>query len=350
MKNRVFLSFSLLYIIFTTLSGDILSQRKILPRVEVLSAGVKTSLRGLSVVNNNVVWVSGSNGTVGRSTNAGKNWKWMIVKGFEKNDFRDIEAFDANTAIIMAIADPAYILKTVDGGETWEVVYENKTTGMFLDAMEFRDPSNGYVIGDPIDGRFFIAKTTNGGKTWIELSAGDRPVADSGEAFFASSGTNLRYLYNHSLILASGGKNSRLFYNNETFPVPMTKGKESAGTNSVAVYDNYKRSKANKIIIVGGDFTADSSINNNCFVSINGGKSWDRPKTPPTGYRSCVEFLNKETIVTCGLNGVDYSYDGGKHFYNISKEGFHVCRYARIGNTVYLAGSNGKIGKLVWPD
>ena len=190
MKNRVFLSFSLLYIIFTTLSGDILSQRKILPRVEVLSAGVKTSLRGLSVVNNNVVWVSGSNGTVGRSTNAGKNWKWMIVKGFEKNDFRDIEAFDANTAIIMAIADPAYILKTVDGGETWEVVYENKTTGMFLDAMEFRDPSNGYVIGDPIDGRFFIAKTTNGGKTWIELSAGDRPVADSGEAFFASSGTN----------------------------------------------------------------------------------------------------------------------------------------------------------------
>ena len=65
------------------------------------------------------------------------------------------------------------------------------------------------MIGDPVDGRFFIAKTTNGGKTWIELAAAERPVADSGEAFFASSGTNLRYLYNHSLILASGGKNSR---------------------------------------------------------------------------------------------------------------------------------------------
>lgn len=350
MKNRVALFTSILYTLIIASAGQAFSQRKILPRVEVLSSGIKTSLRGLSVVNNNVVWVSGSNGTVGKSTNAGKNWKWMTVKGFEKNDFRDIEAFDANTAIIMAIADPAYILKTTDGGETWEVVYENKTPGMFLDAMEFRDPSNGYVIGDPVDGRFFIAKTNNGGKTWLELPASERPVADSGEAFFASSGTNLRYLYNESLILASGGKNSRLFYNNEPLQVPMTKGKETAGTNSVAVYDNYKRSKANKIIIVGGDFTADSLTNNNCFVSINGGRSWQRPKSPPTGYRSCVEFLNKETIVTSGLNGVDYSYDGGKNFFNISKEGFHVCRYARIGNTVYLAGGNGKIGKLVWPD
>jgi hypothetical protein len=149
--------------------------------------------------------------------------------------------------------------------------------------------------------------------------------------------------------LASGGKNSRLFYDKTIIDVPMTKGKETAGTNSVAVFEYYKK-KANKIIIVGGDFTADSMTINYCFVSNNGGKSWDKPKSPPNGYRSCVEFLNKETIVTCGLNGVDYSFDGGKDFYSISKEGFHVCRRARIGNTVYLAGGNGKIGKLVWPE
>ena len=37
----------------------------------------------------------------------------------------------------MAVDAPAYILKTIDGGETWKIVYENKTDGMFLDAMEF---------------------------------------------------------------------------------------------------------------------------------------------------------------------------------------------------------------------
>jgi hypothetical protein len=195
-----------------------------------------------------------------------------------------------------------------------------------------------------------MAKTSDGGNSWKELPALERFVADSGEAFFAASGTNIRVLYNESVILASGGKNSRLFYDKAILDVPMTKGKESAGTNSVAVYDNFKKNKANKIIIVGGDFTADSLTVNNCFVSNNGGKTWERPKNPPGGYRSCVEFLNRETVVTCGLNGVDYSFDGGKNFYSISKESFHVCKYARIGNTVYLAGENGKIGKLIWPE
>jgi photosystem II stability/assembly factor-like uncharacterized protein len=353
MKNKPGKSFFILCFLLA-IATTVFSQRKTLPKVEILNTGIKTSIRGLSVVNNNIVWVSGSNGMIGKSSNAGKNWKWLVVKGFEKSDFRDIEAFDANVAIIMAIAEPenapAYILKTTDGGDTWKVVYENKTKGMFLDAMEFRDPKNGMVIGDPIDGRFFIALTKDAGNTWSELPAEQRFVADSGEAFFASSGTNIRMLYNGSVVIASGGKNSRLFYNKTIINVPMTKGKETAGTNSVAVYDNYKKSSANKIIIVGGDFMADSVIDKNCFFSNNGGKTWERPKTPPHGYRSCVEFLNKETIVTCGLNGVDYSFDGGKNFYSISKEGFNVCRYARLGNTVYLAGGNGKIGKLVWPD
>ena len=148
------------------------------PFIEIVSSGTKTSLRGLSVVNDNVIWVSGSNGTVGRSSNAGKNWKWMTVNGFEKSEFRDIEAFDGNTAIIMAVGEPAYILKTTDGGETWKVVYENKTKGMFLDAMDFANNQEGIVIGDPIDGKIFIAKTNNTGNTWKELDDDpERPIS-----------------------------------------------------------------------------------------------------------------------------------------------------------------------------
>ena len=344
MKKIIFL------FLFIILALSSYSQKKLLPKVEILQSGLKTSLRGLSVVNNNVVWVSGSNGTVGKTTNAGKNWKWMTVKGFEKNDFRDIEAFDANTAVIMAIADPAYILKTTDGGESWKLVYENKTKGMFLDAMEFRDVLNGIVIGDPVDGHFFFAKTNDGGDTWKELSKEERPKADSGEACFASSGTNIRYLYNKSIVFISGGKNSRVFNNFSPIEIPLTKGKETAGGNSIAIFDNYKKTNANKMVVVGGDFNADSLTENNCYYSNDGGNHWNRPKTPPHGYRSCVDFLNKETLVSCGLNGVDYSYDGGKNWFLISKEGFHACRNAKFGNTVYLSGGNGKIGKLVWPE
>src|SRR5215470_13404479 len=111
------------FLAFILLTKSVWAQRA-LPVVETLTSGTQTSLRGLSVVNDNVVWVSGSNGTVGRTTNGGKNWKWFTVKGFEKKEFRDIEGFDGATAVIMAVGEPAYILKTSDGGESWRVVYE----------------------------------------------------------------------------------------------------------------------------------------------------------------------------------------------------------------------------------
>ena len=79
-------------------------------KITLLTSGNATSLRGLSVVDNQVIWVSGSNGKVGRSLDAGQTWEWMTVPHYEKRDFRDIEGFDAKTAIIMAIDTPAHLL------------------------------------------------------------------------------------------------------------------------------------------------------------------------------------------------------------------------------------------------
>jgi len=53
-------------------------------------------------------------------------------------------------------------------------------------------------------------------------------------------------------------------------------------------------------------------------------------------------------LITSGPTGVDYSFDGGNTWKLISNEGFHVCRIAKKGSTVYLAGTNGKIGKLIY--
>lgn len=318
------------------------------PSVTVLTSGTKTSLRGLSVVNDNIIWVSGSNGTVGRSLNGGKNWKWFVVNGFEKTDFRDIEGFDANVAIIMAVSEPAYILKTSDGGESWRIVYENKTPGMFLDAMDFANNQSGIVIGDPINGKVFGAYTNDTGNTWTEWTKDERPVADTGEAFFAASGSNIRYFENKNYVLVSGGKKSRLFTKHNTTVLPLLQGKESTGANAIDIYDNGKTNKPGKnMVIVGGDFTIDTLSLQNCFYTKNRGKYWIKPVTPPHGYRSSVEYLSKKTIISCGLTGVDYSTDRGKNWKWISREGFHVCKIAKNGSSVFLAGSNGKIGKLV---
>jgi len=318
------------------------------PAIEMLTNGTNTSLRGLSVVNDNVVWVSGSNGTVGRTTNAGKNWKWFTVKGFEKKEFRDIEGFDGATAVIMAVGEPAYILKTNDGGESWRVVYENKSKGMFLDAMEFWNDQSGIVIGDPVDGRFFIARTFDGGSEWHEIPFGNRPAADTGEACFAASGTNIRALDRDEAVFVSAGSRSRMFTRNSKIQLPIVQGTQSTGANSISVLDDNKRKGGKRMIVVGGDFKNDTSSNKNCFLTSDHGKSWYAPKIPPHGYRSCVEFLSKQDILTCGLNGVDYSSDTGKTFNLISHEGFHVCRIAKYGPSIFLAGNDGRVAKVVW--
>lgn len=309
--------------------------------ITTLTAGQNTSLRGLSVVNNRVIWVSGSNGKIGKSIDGGINWQWITVEGFEKTDFRDIEAFDEMTALIIGVAEPGYILKTVDGGKSWKVVFESRVKGIFLDAMEFWNEISGIVIGDPIDNKFFIGRTFDGGSSWQEIPNSYKPMADSGEACFAASGTNICKRNKQEAIFVSGGLQSHIFIKGKKYKLPFAEGKESCGANSVAVKNN------STIIVVGGDFNNKDITDANCFITSDGGKSWRPPGIPPHGYRSCVEYLYKNRWVCTGLNGSDYSTDNGKTWKEIDAESYHVCKKAKKGKSVFFAGSNGKIGKLV---
>ncbi|MEO6704217.1 MAG: oxidoreductase, partial [Ginsengibacter sp.] len=243
--------------------------------------------------------------------------------------------------IIMGIGEPAYILRTTNGGEKWEVVYENKAKGMFLDAMEFWNDQSGIVIGDPINNRFYIARTFDGGKTWQDIPEKNRPMADSGEACFASSGTNIRKLNKAEAVFISGGTSSHIFIRDKKIPIPIIQGKPSTGANSIAVKNN------KTMIVVGGDYTLKNDTAKNCAISKDGGLTWNLPEIFPHGYRSCVEYIKKNIWIACGLNGVDISSDDGRTWKLISNESFHVCRKAKKGKAVYFAGSNGTIGKLI---
>jgi photosystem II stability/assembly factor-like uncharacterized protein len=149
--------------------------------IKILHQSGNASIRGLSVVSNKVVWASGSNGTIFRTTNGGLSFQVIRPNGYEKRDFRDVEAFDSLTAIVMAIDTPAVILKTMDGGQSWKKVFEDNRPGMFLDAMDFNG-SSGVVVGDPIDGKMFRAYTFDQGESWTidedapQLNAGEAPI------------------------------------------------------------------------------------------------------------------------------------------------------------------------------
>jgi len=244
----------------------------------------------------------------------------------------------------MAVAEPAVILKTKDGGQTWKEVFRDTTKGMFLDAMDFAK-SNGEVIGDPVNNKIFMAYTNDYGDSWkISTIVNDIKI-EEGEAFFASSGTNIKLWDNKFPVFVSGGKKSTIYISSTSHHIlPITQGQESTGANSIAISPG----NSSKAIVVGGDFTKDTVTTGNCTLINLMTLQFQQPQTPPHGYRSCVEYISENKLITCGTSGVDISNDGGMNWQLISKESFHVCQKAKKGASVFLAGGNGKIAKLNW--
>jgi len=246
----------------------------------------------------------------------------------------------------MAVSEPAYILKTVDGGEHWNVVFTDSTRGMFLDAMDFGDDAHGVVIGDPINGKIFLAHTETQGDSWT-IDKETFRMAD-GETFFAASGTNVKMFWDKKvnigdLFLVTGGKKSRIFANDTPRDLNIIHGATSQGANSIAI-----DTATGKFIIVGGDFSKDSISEDNCILFSVQRNAFEKPLKPPYGYKSCVEFITRTRVISCGTSGVDISENGGKNWRHISPLSFHVCKKGKTGKNVFLAGTNGKIGRLNW--
>jgi photosystem II stability/assembly factor-like uncharacterized protein len=321
------------------------------PSWTVQSSGTTESLRGLSVVDDQIAWASGTKGTVLRTVDGGTAWTAVPVPGAEVVDFRDIEAFGTEAAVVMGVGQPARMFHTNDGGQTWVQTYHNDAPGIFLDAMAFFDEKNGLAVGDPMDGRFFLIRTADGGKTWMPLPPESRPSALDGEAAFAASGTALFVQRENRAWFCTGGMVSRVWRSGdkgehwEAVSSALLKGKPSTGGFSVFFFDDSAG------IAVGGDYQDEPAAADNAAVSGDGGKIW----TPvagrlPGGFREAVAAARgtpSPTAVAVGPSGSDYSLDLGKSWTPIAGfEGFHTLCFAKKGRAAWAAGRNGLIAKL----
>lgn len=314
---------------------------------EKIEAPQEASFRGLCVVDDKVAWVSGSNGWVGVSSDGGEKWVFNNVKGFEKLDFRSLYAFDERTAIIANAGSPANILRTTDGGMNWSIVFKNDHKDAFLDGIDFWNEKEGLLYGDPINGKMLLLYTNNGGLSWKEIPEQNRPSLEEGEASFAASGTGIRCLPNGIVLIATGGKVSRLWKSEDkgttwkSMNTPITQGLTMTGMYSLAFKD------ANNGVVVGGDYEKDTLRTKHIFYTHDGGKTWQPPIMPTRGLRECVEYIDSMTLISTGLPGVDISYDGAKTWKPLSDEKyFHVLRKARKGSLIIAAGGRGRLSVL----
>lgn len=311
-----------------------------------LTSGANTSLRGMSIVSDQVAWVSGSNGHIGKTTDGGKNWEWIKPTGYEKLDFRDIEAFGPDKAIVVNAGSPAYILLTIDGGKTWKESYKNLDSAIFLDGMDFWNDQRGMAFGDPIKGKLQLLRTIDGGTSWNNISDNLQAKMGVGEAAFAASGSTIKTMGNGKIWIATGGMAANIYYSSnygstwQIFECPILQGSASTGPFSMAFYNE------DKGVVVGGDYLKEKENENNVLLTTNGGKNWVKPSKPVDGYRSGVTYINEKTLIAVGSSGIDVSSDGGKYWYNISGMNANVIQKSKNGELILIAGNKGQIYQL----
>lgn len=313
------------------------------------AVNTKAGLRGLSVVDEKVIWASGTGGTFLRTIDGGKTWKVGTVPDAQKLDFRDVEAFDRDTAYLLSIGngEASRVYKTTDGGETWKMQFKSTNEKVFLDAFAFWDRNNGIAMSDPVDGYYYLLTTTDGGATWKPAGTGKMPRAIDGEAAFAASGTCLIVNGRTGAYLVSGGSAARVFRTTNrglswtVADTPIVKGTNGSGIFSIAMRD------AKNGVIVGGNYEKPAETANNLAFTSDGGKTW-KMGTGLTGYRSGVAFLDKQKIIAVGSSGWDLSCDGGKTWQNTrTKESFNAVQ-ARGDESIWAVGDKGMIAKFVW--
>jgi photosystem II stability/assembly factor-like uncharacterized protein len=319
------------------------------------SSGSAVRFRGVSAVSQSVAWASGEKGTYARTTDGGATWQASTVAGASELDFRDVDAFDADTAYLLAIGsgEKSRIYKTEDGGAHWTLQFKNSKPTAFFDAMAFWDRRHGIAVSDPVDGRFLIIRTSDGGRTWQEMPVENMPPALQGEGAFAASGTCITVLGQHNVWFGTGGpEGARVFRSTDggrTWKVTATRiiSGKAAGIFSITFGD------ARHGVVVGGDYTKEREARDNVAMTQDGGATWSLIKGPaPNGYRSCVTYVRGTvgpTLIAVGPSGSDYSLDGGNSWTSIGADGYHTASFAGPINAGWAAGEGGSIAKYVGP-
>jgi len=313
---------------------------------QMQQTGIGAELRGLSAVSPSIVWASGSKGAILRTEDGGQHWQKLSIPDTQTLDFRDIQAFDANTAYVLSIGPgkQSRIYKTVDAGQHWDLQFNNYNPEAFYDCFAFWDSSHGFAISDSIEGMFPVL-STNDGQSWTTQPT-YMPAALAKEGGFAASGTCTAVFGKNDGWFATGGPGARVFHTpdqGESWTVaatPVVSGAASRGIFSIAFWSPRDG------VVVGGDYQNPKNGERSAALTHDGGRTWTLAQKPPQMYCSAVAVLSggkSAQLLAVGTAGSAISRDGGQTWAPDGDTGFNSLSCA--GGVCFAAGSRGRIAR-----
>jgi photosystem II stability/assembly factor-like uncharacterized protein len=319
-----------------------------LAQVEVLDSGTKESLRGVSIFDQRTIWASGTHDTYLVTTDGGKTWNVGKVPGAQDLDFRGVKAFHSEAFLLASGPGDRSRIYHLRVGKQWELQFTNHDANGFFDCMAFFDRLHGIVVGDPVNGKFQILLTADGGRTWRYSDPQKMPPAIPGEGAFAASNTCIAVNGTKAAWFATGGGAARVFTSDdagESWSVadtPIVHGSPSQGIFSIAFKDSLDG------VIAGGDYKNPDQGGSYLATTGDGGKTW-KPATPPqTRFFSGIAYVlggsDATGLITVGSSATGFSKDGLHSWSFFLPAGFNSVEWK--AGAIYAVGADGKIAKI----
>lgn len=324
------------------------------PTLTPQDSGTTAGLIAVSPVNPQVVWASGRNGTFVVTTDGGNTWRAGVVPGAELLQFRDVEGVSAKVAYLQSIGnnpEDFRIYKTVDGGASWTLQFQNQDPAAFYDCFAFWTPNRGISHSDSVNGVFPNLRVTDG-VNWQDISA-NMPPALPGESAFAASGTCVATRGGQTAWIATGASTTaRVLATRdggdtwEAYDTPLVSS-PSAGAFTVAFRTPWHG------IIGGGDLDPNYPNNAATARSSDGGATWTLTNPPPvTGaifglaYAQGAGNGSRTVVITANAGGAAWTPDEGDTWYSLpGVTGYWAVAFASP-KAGWLVGTDGRILKI----
>ena len=338
---------------------------------QMQDSGTTAGLRGIYSVDGTIAWASGTDGTVLRTIDGGAHWQKCAIPDAATDgatlDFRGVQAWNANTAIVMSSGKGklSRLYKTTDGCKTWKLILKNRDKEGFWDALYFDRGQWGWLLGDPVEGKFTVFVTSDRGKFWDKLPNPSLRVTPKTQSAFAASNSSLLSSESAGPFVTGGTGGSFSYAIEDRWvccdcsddsarhvfkekkwiarQIPIGEKTNSSGAFSIAVKtSNVIPPMWNAVyVVVGGDYTKPNESNHTAAWSIDSGKNWTASTTPPHGFRSAVQWSEALKLwITVGTNGSDISRDDGKTWQPLDNGNWNAL------SLPFVVGPNGRIARL----
>lgn len=295
---------------------------------------------GVSAPTNNVVWMSGSNATIARSTDAGDTWEYFNPAN-ESLQFRDIEALDANHAYALSIGEngDSRVYYTSNGGRNWQLRYR-AGSNQFLNCIAMANSGEAWVYGDSLEGRWEMVRSTDG-RNWLSASnvVDSAPLPDEGG--LAASGGCVRFNNNVWTIGTANGSKARLLVKRnfgirfKAIDTPLPAG-PSAGIASVWPLAE------NDVIIAGGDLNDPAAVPR--LMRYQNGEFAALPEPEFDGALYSLTVRPNGDMLVSNPNGAAYLNSADMTWEQLSDA--NIWNSACINQRCYLVGKDGFVARI----